>query len=216
MRFNPLLDEFPTKYGEYDINSDFRVGIMIHKVFNDSKLTDNEKKESALCLLYPSVPANLHEAWDGLTWFMKIGYNKSVNSVSLSDSTEGQLTDSEGKELIFDTKEDMVQDDTLDFDFDSSRIYTAFLRTYGIDLSRVKMHFFMFMFLLADVENDCLYSKVVDIRKTSLAGKKGKERSTYIKLKKLYEVPTEISEESKQKLAEVGIDDSDLEQFMQF
>ena len=43
-----------------------------------------------------------------------------------------------------------------------------------------------------------------------------KQRAAYIKLKKVYAIPTELDEESKSKLSEIGLDESDLEQFMQF
>ena len=48
MKFNPLLDSFPTEYMGYPMNTDFRVGILLTKLFNSGKFTDEEKKIQAL------------------------------------------------------------------------------------------------------------------------------------------------------------------------
>lgn len=219
MKFNPLLDSFPTEYMGYPMNTDFRVGILLTKLFNSGKFTDEEKKIQALKIAYNDLPDDILLAWQGIEWFMSIGNNKCSNkeesTKELSEDDKEDMVDSDGNKLIFDT-DYKESSDVLDFDFDASRIYSGFLRTYGVDLTEVNMHFFKFMFMLADLDSDCSHSKVVEIRTTPLRDKKGKERASYIKLKKIYEIPTEIDEQSKAKLAEIGLDESDLEQFMQF
>lgn len=221
MKFNPLLDSFPVEYKGIQVNTDFRVGILLSLLFNSGKIPDDEKKIQALALLYGDNFMNLGidplVLWEGVTWFMNVGYTKCSNKVDQTDNSEvvDSLIDSEGEKLIFDT-EYKPDDDILDFDFDASRIYTAFLRTYGVDLTTANMHFFKFMFMLADLDSDCSHSKVVDIRQTNLRDMDKKQRAAYIKLKKIYAIPTELDEEAKAKLAEVGLDDSDLEQFMQY
>ena len=52
MKFNPLLDKFPTEYKGIKLNTDFRVGILLSLLFNSGKFTDEEKKLQALSLLY--------------------------------------------------------------------------------------------------------------------------------------------------------------------
>lgn len=224
MKFNPLLDKFPTEYNGIKLNTDFRVGILLSLLFNSGKFSDEDKKLQALSLLYGdnfnSSGVDILELWNGVVWFMSVGYNKCTNAVESSsedksDDGEDELKDKDGNNLIFDTdiKKD---DDIIDFEFDASRIYTAFLRTYGVDLTEVNMHFFKFMYMLSDLDSDCSHSKVIDIRQTNLKDMDKKQREAYIKLKKVYAIPTELDEESKAKLSEVGLDESDLEQFMQF
>lgn len=222
MKFNPLLDRFPDEYNGIKLNTDFRVGILLTLLFNSGKFTDEEKKLQALELLYGDNYYNLGidalTLWDGVTWFMSLGYNKSTNNIELKTSNndeDEEIKDNEGNNLIFDTeyKED---DSIIDFEFDASRIYSGFLRTYGVDLTETKMHFFKFMFMLADIDSDCSHSKVVDIRQTNLKDMDKKQRAAYIKLKQLYAIPTEIDDESKAKLEEIGLDEDDLKQFMQF
>lgn len=220
MKFNPLLDSFPTEYMGYQINTDFRVGILLTKLFNSGKFTDEEKKIQALKIAYNDVPDDILIAWQGIEWFMSLGNNKCSNDVDntidkISDDNENDVVDSNGDKLIFDT-DYKESNDVLDFDFDASRIYTAFLRTYGVDLTDTNMHFFKFMFMLSDLDSDCSHSKVVDIRQTNIKDMDKKQKAAYIRLKKVYSIPTEIDEEAKAKLANVGLDESDLEQFMQF
>lgn len=222
VKFNPLLDSFPLEYKGVSMNTDFRVGILLSLLFNSGKVSDEDKKLQALSLLYGedwhSSGVSVELLWEGLTWFMHVGYNKCTNNPSSSqDGTEQEdpLKDKDGNNLIFDT-ETKGSEEILDFEFDASRIYTAFLRTYGVDLTEVNMHFFKFMFMLSDLESDCVHSKVVDIRQTNLKDMDKKQRAAYIKLKKIYAIPAEIDEEAKAKLAEIGLDASDLEQFMQF
>ena len=223
MKFNPLLDKFPTEYNGIKLNTDFRVGILLSLLFNSGKFSDEDKKLQALSLLYgdnfESSGVDILELWNGVIWFMSVGYNKCTNAIDSSSEDksdeEDELKDKDGNNLIFDTdiKKD---DDIIDFEFDASRIYTAFLRTYGVDLTEVNMHFFKFMYMLSDLDSDCSHSKVIDIRQTNLKDMDKKQRAAYIKLKKVYAIPTELDEESKAKLSEVGLDESDLEQFMQF
>lgn len=227
MRFNPLLDSFPSEYNGLKMNTDFRVGILLSIMFNSGKLTEDEKKYQALALLYgddfQSLGVDPLKLWEGVLWFMAIGYNKCTNKVEQTpenkdedeDDTEDYLVDKDGKKLIFD-KEVPDNDSIIDFEFDASRIYTGFLRTYGIDLSETSMHFFKFMYMLSDLDGDCSHSKVVDIRQTSLKDMDKKQRRAYIKLKKVYAIPVELDEESKAKLNEIGIDDDDLAMYMQY
>lgn len=222
MKFNPLLDEFPTNYNGYELNTDFRVGILLTMLFDNEDKSDEDKKLSALLLLYGSednIPPELDVAWKGLEWFMSCGYNNCTNSVDSHKETSEEdkgIVDKDGNKLLFDVGSDWVSDDVLDFEFDASRIYSAFLRTYNIDLSTAKMHFFKFIFLLSDLDSDTNHCKVMEIRQTSLRGKKGKELATWLENKRRYAVPVKMSKSASAKMQEVGLDESDLEMYSQF
>ena len=226
MKFNPLLDKFPVEYNGVRMNTDFRVGILLSILFNSAKFTDDEKKVQALTLLYgddlDSLGVDVMTLWDGLVWFMNVGYNKCTNSVannksnSENEEDENDLVDSQGNKLIFDMDSQSSNDDVLDFEFDASRIYTAFLRTYGVDLTEAEMHFFKFMFMLSDLESDCSHSRVVEIRQTNVRDMDKKQRKAYLHLKKIYAIPVEIDEKTKEELAVMGISEETLEHFMQY
>lgn len=217
--FNPLLAEFPTEYKGLKLNTDFRVGILCNKVITNPSLNDFEKQGELLNLLFDEEPEDFEIAWEAVTWFLNLGYNKSVNSLSNeNDNLSTYKVNEDDAEDLKDYFQDQQtsQDDLFDFDFDSSRIYSGFLRTYGIDLSKESIHFFKFMFLLSDLDENCAYNRVVDIRTASLQGKKGKDRAAYIRMKKLYAIPVEFTDEDREYLNKLGFDEDDLKDYFQY
>lgn len=208
--FNPILACFPTEFRGYKINTDFRVGLMMSRVLNSVDLDDNEKKATILELLYKDMPEDIDIAWQGVEWFLSLGYNKSTNTASNTNDSDIDGADASS------FADDQSSDSGLDFDFDSSRIYTAFLRTYGVSLGDSPLHFFKFMFMLGDLANDTSHCKVMEIRAMPLTDMKGKQRASYLSLKRLYAVPTVVCDADKDRLAEIGIDDSDLDFYRQY
>lgn len=217
-RYNPLIDKFPTKYKNVELNTDFRVALEIFRIQSDPSKDDTTKKLEALNKLYKfeihlDDPADLVEfAWSGLEWFLKGGDGHFINIVEKDEDEEKNNEDDEESNV----KKGDNEDFPLDYDFDSSRIYTAFLRSYGINLIEIEyMHYFDFLYRLQDIDDECALSRVMGFRTETLNGKKGKERSALRRMKKLYEIPYEINEEDKERLRDIGIDDEDLSLFMQ-
>lgn len=217
-RYNPLIDKFPTKYKNVELNTDFRVALEIFRIQSDPSKDDTTKKLEALNKLYKfeihlDDPADLVEfAWSGLEWFLKGGDGHFINIVEKDEDEEKNNEDDEESNV----KKGDNEDFPLDYDFDSSRIYTAFLRSYGINLIEIEyMHYFDFLYRLQDIDDECALSRVMGFRTETLNGKKGKERSALRKMKKLYEIPYEINEEDRERLRDIGIDDEDLSLFMQ-
>ena len=215
LRFNPLLDSFPTTYEGYSIQTDFRVGILISMLFDNENVSEDEKKYGALLLLYgdnESIPTNIELAWNGVVWFMNLGFNKCINiDKTTNKNTNTEKTQNDIFNLVNDN--DLVDDKIFDFDFDSSRVYTGFLRTYGVDLSVEKLHFFKFMFMLSDLENDTSYNKVIEIRQTSLSGKKGDELRKWNELKQKYNLPANKAKSDKKErefLKSIGMSDENI------
>lgn len=217
-RYNPLIDKFPTKYKNVELNTDFRVALEIFRIQSDHSKDDTTKKLEALNKLYKfeihlDDPADLVEfAWSGLEWFLKGGDGHFINIIEKDEDEEKNNEDDEESNV----KKGDNEDFPLDYDFDSSRIYTAFLRSYGINLIEIEyMHYFDFLYRLQDIDDECALSRVMGFRTETLKGKKGTERSALRRMKKLYEIPYEINEEDRERLRDIGIDDEDLSLFMQ-
>lgn len=166
--FNIMLDELPTEYMGFPIDTDFGIGIQIMQVLEDEELTRQEQIGTALSLLFltedeernPVPIPDAQTAIDGLMWFL-MDWNHDNN-----------LKDSNGK--------------VTDWDIDQWRIYSAFLQHYGINLNTDKLHFWEFMGLLTTLP-ECAYTRVVDIRSKKITNKMGKEeRETYKRLKEVY------------------------------
>lgn len=175
--FNVMLDELPADWHGYPIDISFRTGIQIMQCLQDEEYEENERIYQALSLLFYSdeMPL-LEEAMQGLEWY-------------LSEYNHDNHKKEKSKVLAF------------DFDVDQWRIYTAFLKQYGIDLNKANLHWFVFMGLLTNLE-ECSFTRVVDIRCKKLDAKmQQKERKAIMEAQKIYSLraKAELTEEEKQK-----------------
>lgn len=179
--FNIMLDKLPTKYKCYPINSDFRIGIQIFQAINDSELSEMEKIYKAYDLLFldedketgESIPfkdengedippPDIETAQEGIQWFLSGWYTDNP----VEDNNE--------------PKNDM------DYDIDQWRIFSAFLKQFGINIHAVDMHFWVFMGLLSTLE-ECAFTRVVDIRTKKIDPKmKPSDKEELRKVKERY------------------------------
>ncbi len=166
--FNILLDELPTEYEGFPIDSDFQIGIQIMQVLENGEMPQQEQIGTALSLLFlqEDGEGNLlpipdaQTAVEGLVWFLT-DWNHDHNN-------KGEKTR------------------VTDYDIDQWRIYSAFRQHYGINLNTDKLHFWEFMGLLTTLP-ECAYTRVIDIRAKKITSKMGKdERKAYTELKKVY------------------------------
>jgi hypothetical protein len=82
----------------------------------------------------------------------------------------------------------------MDFDIDQWRIYAAFRKQYGIDLNRQKLHFWVYMGLLSNLE-ECSFTRVVSIRDKKIDSKMSREEKNALsKAKKMYAIKKEVVE----------------------
>ena len=222
-RFSPLLFSFPSTYKGYKLNTDFRIGIMIRNLILDEDIDKKQKILDIIDLLFvDDYPRDEQLLSEIISWFMQLGYNKGVNDLysdtdddvdlfgeNSSDDDSSDECSKKSGELPSSDEQDVV-----DFEFDSARIYTGFLRTYGIDLSVEHIHYWKFMFMLGDLDTDCSHNRVVEIRTTSLKDMKGDQRKAYLRLKKLYKIPTKVSEKTRQFLESLGFDEDDMNLYL--
>ena len=175
--FNVMLDELPADWHGYPIDISFRTGIQIMQCLQDEEYEENERIYQALSLLfYSDEKPLLEEAMQGLEWYLS-EYNHDNH------------------------KKEKSKVPAFDFDVDQWRIYTAFLKQYGIDLNTVQVHWFVFMGLLTNLE-ECSFTRVVDIRCRKLDAKmQQKERKAIMEAQKIYSLraKVELTEEEKQK-----------------
>ena len=163
--FNVILDRLPDNYKGYLIRTDFRIGMQIISCLKDEELTQEERYSISLNLLYGnSIPQDIKLAFKGLMWFLNLG--------------------EEEEEII---KTNSKQKDVIDFEIDSSRIYSGFMSVLGIDLSKEKMHWFKFRYLLLELIK-CHLSNVIDIRTQHTKDMSPKQKTELNRLKKIYSI----------------------------
>lgn len=222
-KFSPLLFSFPSTYKGYKLNTDFRIGIMIRNLILDEDIDEEQKIRDIIDLLFvDDYPRDEHLLSEIIAWFMQLGYNKGVNDLysdtddDIDLNSKNSSDDDSSDEFSKKSGELPSSDeqDVIDFEFDSARIYTGFLRTYGIDLSVEHIHYWKFMFMLGDLDTDCSHNRVVEIRTMSLKDMKGDQRKAYLRLKKLYKIPTKMSDKTRQLLESLGFDEDDMKLYL--
>ncbi len=147
--FNVLLDPLPQEWNGYKIDTSFEVGIMISQCLGDESLSQNERFFIAAGLLFPEEMPPVNEAAEAIHWW-------------LTEFNHDNPKKGESKDII------------LDFDVDQWRIYAAFKSQYHIDLSTEKLHWFVFMGLLANI-SECALTHVMDIRNKKVTSRMCRE-----------------------------------------
>lgn len=180
--FNVLLDKLPTEYEGFPIDSDFQTGIQLWQILEDETLSEYERVNMCLSLLFLDQddngnPVDLPDfdvACKGLQWFLSEWFKDRTDNTDHTKIT--------------------------DYDIDQWRIYSAFRAQYGINLNTEKLHFWEFMGLLNTLD-DCAFTRVADIRQRKFSpGMKTEERKALIKLKAKYSLTGEgeMSEEDQE------------------
>lgn len=171
---NAILDGWPEEYKGYLIRTDYRIGIQISQCLMDNEYDESEKIATALTLLYGyGIPADFEVAMSGLSWFLNCGEKRK----NLEDEAE--------------------KEDVFDFDIDSGRIITAFLRFYNIDLTRTGMHWFQFLAMLSDL-GECAFINVMNYRTAKITtDMSAEQRKTYELMKRKYSLVEYTDEEQE-------------------
>lgn len=159
---------------EYEINSDFRIALLIFEAYNDPDLSDYEKVVVCLKCLYKTVPENTEKALEKATWFL------------------------DGGDI---PKSKQAPQKIMDWEYDQSIIFPAVNKVAGYETRTVDyLHWWSFLGSFNEI-GEGLYSQVMNIRSKRAKGKKLEkwEREFYNEHKELINIKEKLSE---QELAE--------------
>ena len=135
---------------EYELNTDFRICLRIILACEDNELTNQEKITIMIRFLYKKLPSNLSEAARIGKLFLDCGDDKE--------------------------KENIEEPRVFSFEKDANYIYTAINQTHHIDLEQVGyMHWWKFVYMFRDINENTFFSKLVDLRSRKQRGKLTKE-----------------------------------------
>lgn len=176
--FNILLDALPTEWNGYAINSDFRTGLQMSQASEDEELSESEKMQVMVSLLFKDKQPSFDECMECIQWFFN-GWSHDNHTPSKASSIK-----------------------SMDFDQDQGRIYSAFMAQYHINLNIADLHFWEFMILISNLE-ECAFTRVVGIRTKKIDAKMSKaEKDYYTGAKKTYAIKREDVLDEEEKLAE--------------
>ena len=161
----------------YTVNTDFKIWLEIADIISSKELNIFEKAEKTLALCYKdSLPKTFNSAISGMFEFYKCA----------KESTNHQTASSHDKPVI-------------DLFYDSDMIAAAFLHDYNIDLFNTSMHWWQFKALLSSLSEDNKIVKVMGYRAINIGDIKDKEQKKfYKKMKSLYKLPDNRSDEEKE------------------
>ena len=89
------------------------------------------------------------------------------------------------------------QEQIYSFTHDADYIYAAFMEQYGIDLNAVELHWWKFSAMFSGLKENCLISKVMGYRAADTAGMDKEQKKFYKKMKEIYKLPENVSEEER-------------------
>lgn len=159
------------------VRSDFKTWIKVSRIMFGGD-GDIEKMLEVLRLVFYEIPPNLAEAMRAVIWFL---------SPPREEARGGKNGESVKKRVF-------------DYDFDAELIYSAFLQQYNIDLCTADLHWWQFRALFDNLTEETQFIKIVQFRSVDLAAIKDKEqRKHYRKMKNLYKLPDNRTQEQKEK-----------------
>lgn len=177
---NFLINKFPTTVEidgeEVAINYDFRNCLKIILAFEDENLTDYEKVIVALSLFYKEIPKNIISAEEKMIEFLNMGEKDK-------------------------TSENEYR--TYSLEKDAKYIYSGIQKTHNIDLnSEEDMHFWKFMNLFMELDENCFFNQLVYLRKQKQKGKlTDYEKELYFSLGDVVEIKEKVlDKDSTEKL----------------
>lgn len=186
---NILTDKFPTKTiidgKEYNLNTDFRNCLKIILAFEDEELFESEKIEVMLTNLYgEDIPTNVEKAVEKALLFLDCGETQEENKVGTRI----------GNSRLY------------SFSKDAKYIYSAIKQTHKIDLETIDyLHWWKFTYLFLDLNPECFFCKILDLRNKRKKGKLDKEeRKLYMQLYDILELDNKpkFSEEEQKEIDE--------------
>lgn len=163
--YNILLDGLPTEYKGHKIRTSYKVGIMISLLLDDEDVDPEYKIFQAVELLYVERPADLNEAFEGVTWFLSCG-SSEVYYVNKRSSKTSQYK-------------------PLDFQFDAMEIFGTF-KAFGISLTD-ETHWFEFMSIIHSLPQ-CPLTEKIGYRSMDITKFKGQQRAMYYDLQERIKV----------------------------
>ena len=174
---NVMLDPLPTDWNGYPIDSDYRIGILIHQILEDKKLSKTERFMHSSRLLFPGIAPTPEEQTEAIEWYMT-GWNHDRHKKAKETAR------------------------VLDYDIDQWRLYSAFRSQYGINLNTADLHYWEFMGLLTTLD-ECAFTRVIDIRIQKKTAKMDKEEAKALEeAKTVYGLDQPEQEETPEQRAE--------------
>lgn len=190
---NVLLDDLPTEWKGYHLNTGYDIGIQLMQVQYDNALTEYEKSDIFLWLLFGDEDElrdhpNGEELAECFQWFINGWFHDNPDPDAQNERAR-----------------------VVDYDVDQWRIYADFRQIYGIDLAKTDMHWWKFCGMLWNMPyRQSSFLQVVHTRQERpRTGASAEERQNLIRRKKMYELDQLEEKKEYTEKEKAAIDDFD-------
>ena len=211
---NVLLDRLPTEIfisgKPVPIASDFRTWILFEQLNLDKTLSEDQKAEKSLRLVFPDlmhIPLNEpKQIIERLMWFYR-GGDRKQNEYQLREQKRSEARQNAGDETS-----------TLyyDYDFDADYIYAAYMQQYGVDLSTSTMHWWKFRAMFAGLTDKTKFVQIMGYRAAKIdKDMTESQKRFYKRMKKMYALPLPQDEQEKTRAIEDALQGGDITLLMQ-
>lgn len=188
---NLLIDELPTSVFidgvSYEINTDYRIGIMFETMMLDSEISDADKLKKAINLFFGhNIPDDLSAAVDKIMWFYDCGKRKDNGSRRRRRKVENKRV--------------------YDYDYDDAYIYAAFLQQYGVDLQDESLHWWKFKAMFRSLSDNTEFVKIMGYRSIKITPSMTKsQREFYKEMQDIHALPLPQNEVDKKRAIEEAL-----------
>ena len=145
---------------EYPVNTDFRFWINFQNVFLSQDDINQKSKKISKIMKEIGLPIT-KESLDAMLGFY---VGESIGNAS-KEKSNGKY---------------------FDFEKDSEYIFSAFLESYGIDLTTAQLHWWQFKALFKSLPEDCQMCKIMMYRAVDLKNVPAEQRKFYRDMKARY------------------------------
>lgn len=164
---------------KYKINTDYRVVIEIDKISRDETINEYERMLSFLYVFYGE---------------------EGINSDDYEALLNGMFTFIKGRPSSAKVIDDTKQEVDMDYEQDMGLIIASMKSEYNIDITKEKIHWWLFFDYLNGLSTDCILNRVREIRSKDLSKISDKEeREEYEKLKKIWSLDKKKTMTAEQK-----------------
>ncbi len=161
--------DFPYEINNIPVDTDYRRMVQFELLMLDDNILINDKILLAINLLYKKPVPDYEKAWDGLLWYYSGGELQQDNKEKTNTSSG-------------------TYQRAYDFEVDNERIYTAFIKEYGIDLQKTPLHWWTFKSLLFAIPDTNPMGKIMYYRTVDISTLKGEELKHAQKIRSMFPV----------------------------
>lgn len=156
------------------IKTDTRTALRALEVVNDNRIGDYERTMAVLFIMYGSIPKD-ETLWEPML-------EQATRFLQRNEPEEGQRAEELDMDILFDEK----------------YIMASLMSDYGIDLSKENMHFWRYCDLIAGLTENCILSRVRQIRSCNPDDYAEKDRHAIYRAKDQLALPRRRTREEQE------------------